>query len=588
MSNAVADFLNALKRTINGDPYPAAVPVRYAPVSYRVVDCRDPLKGQMLADKYCIESRIGKGAMATVYKAIQQPIDRVVAIKILSQTYSIDEIAVKRFKLEAKTLSSLRHRNILSVHDLGNTDRGQPFFVMEFLDGISLESLIAKRGPIPVARAVPIFGQICDGMAYAHMQGIIHRDLKPDNVMLLREESGDESVKLVDFGIVKVDRKSQLASQKLTRKGEVWGSPIYMSPEQCKGEPLDARSDVYAMGLLMYESLLGIPAISGSNIAAIVSAQMSTLPPSFHEAVPQLRIPETLERIVFRAIEKKPADRFASMEELKAALESFAAQYGIKLRKTTGLYAKPNLKQSENVDDDTIRPFANRLRESEASTQPGPAHQDAPRAASSAANNAAQSRTASSAESPAKQTESPATPQRPAMSIETVSTQSSPGSNDILLFLAAAVVALLVVGGGIMLYLNFNKEAAPAEVKKNENLPVSRLEKKHDDAAQTEETKAVDKNENASVSTSKEEPEPVVDVEPEPAALKRMEAFEAKSAEPRKVTKPVQHKVAKVKKQVQPKQASMSDDELIEKWTMRKHKSDSTQQWLNVQEKERQ
>lgn len=349
MSNAVEDFLNALKRTINGDPYPASGSRRYAPVSYRVVSLRDPLQDVLLSGKYRVESRIGKGAMACVYKAIQEPIDRVVALKILSKEFSMVPVNVKRFQLEAKTLSSLKHRNILSIHDLGCTDDGQPYLVMEFLDGITLEKLIAKRGPVPMARAVPIFCQICEGMSYAHKQGLIHRDLKPGNVMLVTEEDGTELVKLLDFGIVKNNRESQKISQKLTQKGEIWGSPVYMSPEQCMGLALDGRSDLYSLGLLMYESLLGTPAFKGGEaIGTIISRQLSEMPASFKEMAPTLRIPERLEQIVFKTLQKKSVERYSSMDELKTELEAFGRQLGIKQRSSLEMKADSSRSISES------------------------------------------------------------------------------------------------------------------------------------------------------------------------------------------------------------------------------------------------
>ncbi len=336
MSNAVEDFLHALKRTINGDPYPDPSRKQYAPVRYRIASLRDLREGILLSGKYLIQKRIGKGAMATVYRAVQQPIDRVVAIKILNTRYSQDPVNVKRFNREAKTLSNLKHRNILSIHDLGATDDGQPFLVMEFLDGITLEGLIAKRGAIPIARAIPLFCQVCEGMAYAHKRGLIHRDLKPGNVMVIKdEEDGSDLAKLVDFGIVKVDPNSQNVSQKLTQKGEVWGSPVYMSPEQCMGNELDARSDVYSFGLVMYEALLGVPAFQGQTIGKIINKQLGEMPAFFKDVDAQLKIPEKLEEIVFRAIRKKPDDRFASMDELLKELEAFARQYRIRLKGTS-------------------------------------------------------------------------------------------------------------------------------------------------------------------------------------------------------------------------------------------------------------
>lgn len=335
MSNAVEDFLHALKRTINGDPYPDPSGKQHAAVSYRIASLRDLREGVLLSGKYLIQKRIGKGAMATVYKAVQQPIDRVVAIKILNTAYSQDPVNIKRFNREAKTLSNLKHRNILSIHDLGTTEDGQPFLVMEFLDGYTLESLIAKRGPIPIARAVPLFCQLCEGLSYAHKRGLIHRDLKPGNVMLVKDEDdGSELAKLVDFGIVKVDPNSQNVSQKLTQKGEIWGSPVYMSPEQCMGSELDSRSDIYSFGLLMYEALIGVSAFQGEAIGKIISKQLGEMPRFFKDVDPVLKIPEKLEEIVFRAIRKKPDDRFQSMDELLKELDAFARQFRIRLKGT--------------------------------------------------------------------------------------------------------------------------------------------------------------------------------------------------------------------------------------------------------------
>jgi len=345
VSNAVEEFLQTLKRTLNGDPYPVRSPLKYAPVRYRVASVRDPLQGAVLSCKYRIESRIGKGAMSSVYKATQEPIGRVVALKVLNREFSQDPVNVKRFNREAKIVSALRHRNILSIHDVGNTESGQPFFVMEFLDGVSLETMLEKRGAMAIARALPLFCQVCDGMSYAHSKGLIHRDLKPANIMLVKEEDGSELVKLVDFGIVKLTN-SQTASQRLTKKGEIWGSPIYMAPEQCMGNELDARTDIYSFGLVMYEVLLGVPAFQGgAAIGVIVSRQIGQMPAPFNVAAPSLHIPESLEQIVFKAIQKKPDDRFSSMDEMREQLNLFTRQYHIKVPKSTVARAKPHLEK---------------------------------------------------------------------------------------------------------------------------------------------------------------------------------------------------------------------------------------------------
>jgi len=273
--------------------------------------------------------------MSSVYKATQEPIGRTVALKVLNHEFAKDPVNIKRFIREAKTVGALRHRNILSIHDLGNTEEGLPFFVMEFLEGISLESLIDKTGAVAIPRALSMFCQICDGMSYAHSKGLIHRDLKPANIMLVRDEDGSELVKLVDFGIVK-QTQPQSMTQKLTKVGEIWGSPVYMSPEQCMGSELDGRSDIYSFGLLMYEVLAGLPAFKGGGaIGAIISRQLSQMPATFSAVVPRLMIPDSLERIIFKAIQKKPADRYASMDELRQALNDFGKKHGLKLPEST-------------------------------------------------------------------------------------------------------------------------------------------------------------------------------------------------------------------------------------------------------------
>src|SRR5690606_18937187 len=142
--------------------------------------------------------------------------------------------------------------------EVGTVNTGQPYIVMDFIEGSSLGDLIARRGPMPWQIAAPLFIQICDAMAHAHRHNIIHRDLKPDNIMMVTDEDGANIIKVVDFGIVKITDESQRKSQRLTATGEVWGSPVYMSPEQCMGKPIDLRSDIYALGLVFYECLTGI------------------------------------------------------------------------------------------------------------------------------------------------------------------------------------------------------------------------------------------------------------------------------------------------------------------------------------------
>ncbi|MBX9688436.1 MAG: protein kinase [Candidatus Obscuribacterales bacterium] len=586
MPNAIEDFLHALKRTIKGDPYPATTASSHTAIRYRVVHYCDPLEGHYLGSgKYRIVSRLGKGAMATVYKAVQEPIERVVAVKVLNKTYSADAIAVKRFNREAKTLAALRHRNILSIHDLGITDQDQPYFVMEFLDGLSLEKLIADRGAVPVARALPLFMQICEGMQYAHNHGLIHRDLKPANVMLVRDEA-EELVKLVDFGIVKLDKRSQTISQQLTQKGEIWGSPVYMSPEQCLGSELDARSDVYSLGLLMYETLLGKSAFEGANIGAIVSKQLSQMPAAFKDVEPTLRIPEGLERVVFKALQKKPENRPQSMNELKSELETFARQCGIRLKSSSAFPAiSPETaatKQSEKTAEKVYLNQSEVLDKSEAKDKPSPSAEKQ------------ESRPALEASKSSKAPEDYRQKQSPE------SRSAGPSSNNIILLLAAsALILLAVIGIAALLLLNF-KASFETKNPRQENkgvtqtqsrIPAPEIQKstKPIPAEQNLENKNIDES---NPEQSKLRHESANDQNLDKEALKK-ELERKRSLEQQSLGKQIKKASSKKAKKAALRETnrssnsnSESDDALLERIHLRKHQADATQQWLQIQEKE--
>ena len=319
MSNQIEDFLNLLKRTLQGDPYTYGRGNRVRSHAYTVISIDDPFIGQYLGGKYFILDKIGSGSMSIVYRARQDPISRIVAVKLLRSEWCNDELTVKRFEREARAVSSLRHANIPAIMDIGIADTGQPYFVTELVSGRSLEEILSQSGALEVERAAGIFVQICEAISHAHRHGLIHRDLKPSNVMIVND-SGKEQVKLVDFGIVKY-AKAQVASQQLTRKGEIWGSPVYMSPEQCSGTELDFRTDIYSMGTVMYEVLTGKLAFDGKSIPIILSKQLQEMPAEFSVAAPEKVIPKKLEAIVFRALQKQPDKRYQSMDDCKTALD---------------------------------------------------------------------------------------------------------------------------------------------------------------------------------------------------------------------------------------------------------------------------
>lgn len=279
----------------------------------------DPLLNAFLADKYRIIEEAGRGGMSVVYKGIQESIDRTVAIKILQSQLVSDPTSVKRFQQEAQAASLLKHENIITMYDFGIHD-GRPFLVMDFLHGDSLADIIRRDNQVECERAIKIFIQATDALAHAHRHGVIHRDLKSSNIMLVAEEDRTDIVKVVDFGIAKLLPNSGRQSQNLTQTGEIFGSPIYMSPEQCMGHILDARSDIYSMGTMFYESLTGYPALMGKTIVETMEMQVRETPKPFSEIRPDLNLPKEMESLVLRALEKKPDNRYQSMEEFRDAL----------------------------------------------------------------------------------------------------------------------------------------------------------------------------------------------------------------------------------------------------------------------------
>jgi serine/threonine protein kinase/tetratricopeptide (TPR) repeat protein len=285
---------------------------------------KDSLIGHVLGGRYEIEERIGGGAMGEVYKAKHRLMKRQVAIKMMHPQTISGASALKRFQKEAEMASALNHPNILTVHDFGVSDEGSPYLVMNFLEGQGLTDLIENNGHMSVDRALHVFRQICQGLAHAHEKGVIHRDLKPSNIMLVKMDQDTDYVQILDFGIAK-QLTPETGSDSLTRTGEVFGSPHYMSPEQCRAQPVDARSDIYALGCVMYRVLTGFPPLMGGDLVECLYKHVNEMPAPFSQIAPELNLPNDLEAVVFKALAKKPEDRYQSMNDLKSALESTEA-----------------------------------------------------------------------------------------------------------------------------------------------------------------------------------------------------------------------------------------------------------------------
>lgn len=284
---------------------------------------QDQLIGTKLADRYQILSVIGHGGMGVVYKARHELMEREVAIKILKADLITDSMSVKRFQQEARAACKLKHPNVITLFDFGvSPATGQPYLVMDYLKGISLADVIKKDGHIGVDRTVRIFLQACRALEHAHNQGVIHRDLKPGNIMLTETDDEKDFVKVVDFGVAKlIGPGAEEEAQRLTQTGEVCGSPVYMSPEQCMGQTLDPRSDIYSMGVVIYETLTGKLPILGKTMVDTMSKHISEMAPSFNTVRPDLYIPERVEGVVFKALAKDPGERQQSMAELERELE---------------------------------------------------------------------------------------------------------------------------------------------------------------------------------------------------------------------------------------------------------------------------
>jgi len=258
--------------------------------------------------------------MGTVYKAKHAALNKSFAVKVLSSQAQKNEMAVRRFDQEAKAASTLDHQNLVKVSDYGITTTGAPYLVMDYLEGLSLADEIKKEGTVEVSRALNLALQICDGLAHAHSKGVVHRDLKPSNIILVASDDGKEKVKIVDFGIAKLVATTEEERQQLTQTGDIFGSPLYMSPEQCMGHKVDSRSDIYSLGCLTYEMLAGTPPLVGGNAIQTIFKHVHEEPAPFSKAFKKLNIPIGLEIVVSRMLSKNAEDRYQSIEDLKADL----------------------------------------------------------------------------------------------------------------------------------------------------------------------------------------------------------------------------------------------------------------------------
>lgn len=282
---------------------------------------KDPLLGKLIQDKYKIECLVAKGSMGVIYKAVQEHIGREVAIKVMHNYLVSDEESLKRYYKEAKASSRLNHPNIVTIYDFGVLASGQPYIVMDLLQGKALSEVLHDRQQLTLTQVLPLFQQICLALGEAHKQGVFHRDIKPENIVIQELPDGKNiRVKVVDFGIATFATDSDDTLGKITKTGTVCGSPFYMSPEQCEAAGVDARSDLYSLGVLLFECLTSKVPFDSKDVYQVLTMQVKDPPPSLKQVRPDLSFSKELERVVSKTLAKNPDDRFQSAEELWNAL----------------------------------------------------------------------------------------------------------------------------------------------------------------------------------------------------------------------------------------------------------------------------
>jgi serine/threonine protein kinase len=332
-------------------PAEALAPGEFRPGEFRAGDFN---VGEVIGGNYRVLTLIGRGGMGTVYRVYHLFLDKEMALKTLSGD-QITKMAWKRFQIEGLAIARLNHPNIIRIYDLGIAGHNRPYYVMDVVEGISLAQIIADQGALKPAFALPIFRQVSAGLAYAHDRGIIHRDLKPANIMLVSGANtgpkagpkaalqpgpgaGSEQIakapasspstqsvttttaKILDFGLAKLTDLAGGGASGLTKTGEIFGSPLYMSPEQAQGLSIDQTTDIYSFGCTLFEALTGQPPIKGANAIETLLMHQSKTPPRLSQARPDLEFSPDLERMVAKLLAKKPEDRYPSFADIASQL----------------------------------------------------------------------------------------------------------------------------------------------------------------------------------------------------------------------------------------------------------------------------
>jgi serine/threonine protein kinase len=269
-----------------------------------------------LGERYEVLDLIGQGGMGAVWKVRDTAINKTLAIKVLRKELAHDRLAVKRFEQEAQAAACLTQANLVAVYGSGTAKDNSPFLIMDYLEGESLADRLQREVYLPVPQVLDITSQICEALAHAHAKGIVHRDLKPSNIMLTKSADGNDIVKIVDFGIAKLMPSINEQTNNLTQTGDLFGSPLYMSPEQCKGEIVDARADIYSLGCIMYEMLTGRAAFADGNPIKIILKHLNESPQQMDP-----NLPIGINDLIQRCLAKDPAYRYQTVRQIQQDLE---------------------------------------------------------------------------------------------------------------------------------------------------------------------------------------------------------------------------------------------------------------------------
>lgn len=300
------------------------------------------------AGRYEFLGVIGSGGMGVIYKARHLVLKKMVAIKMV-HAHLINDEAFGRFQVEARAAALLNHPYIITVHDTGIADTDQPFMIMDFVEGKTLTQVLQRDGKLAPTRFLRLFIQVCEALSHAHKRNVLHRDIKPSNIMIVRPDTGTEEIRLMDFGIAKLLSESETSAQNLTKTGEAVGSPIYMSPEQARGIKTDTRTDLYSLGCVMYETIVGAPPFMGKTQLDTMLMHLNEDPRPISETHPATtKVDAFIERVIMKLLEKNPADRYQTADEL---LEDLMAIQAGKAPPNcrTGTRLVPAIKQQNKV-----------------------------------------------------------------------------------------------------------------------------------------------------------------------------------------------------------------------------------------------